>query len=51
MPWKLLFQHEDDIALIILQGACIYFESDVTIKVFIKILRNGCGGLPVTLIS
>ena len=42
--WKNVFQHEDDIAYIFLQCDCIELKSAITVKVFIKILRNGCGG-------
>ena len=48
---KLVFQHEDDLAQIIVQSACIEIESAVTLKVFTKKLSNGCGAQTVTAIS
>ena len=48
---KLVFKHEDDLAYIILQGACVDLDSAVTFKFFVKTLRNVFSGYPVTLIS
>ena len=42
--WKLVFQYDDDLDYMILQGDCIDLYISVSLKVLIRILRNGCGG-------